>query len=157
MRHPPFVRLSNRFAPAISASVVLLGGCASMHGDRAAIETPTPACQPMTVSLYFEQNSAQITDEAQTVLGAAAGQTRGCQVERVRVTGLADAPGAADANLELSRARAAAVSAALTAVSLHEHAEFEVVSLGAMGAVTNQGAAPLRRRVDVAISQSPAR
>jgi peptidoglycan-associated lipoprotein len=149
--------LSRRLVAGIAA-VLLMGGCTTLPASRAAIETAPPACQPLTVSLYFEQNSAQITEEARTVLSAAAAQTRGCTVERVRVTGLADAPGAPGANLELSKARAASVTSALTAVGLHERAEFEVVALGAMGATDAQGAAaPLRRRVDVAISQAAPR
>jgi len=128
--------------------------CANMPGGRAAIETPLAFCQPITVSLYFDQNSAEVTDEARAVLRAAGARATGCQIDGVRVVGLADAPGAPGANLALSEARAAAVTTALEAVGLR-NAAFEVAAVGAAGSTTPGGAAaPLRRRADVAIALS---
>jgi outer membrane protein OmpA-like peptidoglycan-associated protein len=141
----------------IAAAVLLAGAtsaCMTGPTGRAAIEKTAAVCQGAQVSLYFEQNSAKVTREAQAVLKSAAGQTRGCRVDSVRVLGLADAPGATGANLELSKARAAAVASALEKVGLR-NATFDVAAAGDAGAINRQGeAAPLRRRVDVVIAAS---
>lgn len=135
-------------------AAAFVAACSSLPGGRAAIETPRAVCQPISVSLYFEQNSAEVTDEARAVLRAAGARSTGCQVDGVRVVGLADAPGAPDANLALSQARAAAVTSALEAVGLR-NATFDVAAVGDIGATTPSGAAaPLRRRADVAIALS---
>jgi peptidoglycan-associated lipoprotein len=133
---------------------VFVAACSSLPGRRAAIETPRPFCQPISVSLYFEQSSAEVTEEARAVLRAARARSTGCQVDGVRVVGLADAPGAPDANLALSLARATAVASALEAVGLR-NATFDVAAVGDTGATTPGGAAaPLRLRADVAIALS---
>ncbi len=143
---------------AVAALAGLTAACASGPTGRAAIEKPAAFCQPVNVSLYFEQNSSAVTREAQAVLRTAAARARGCRVDSVRVLGLADAPGAPGANLELSKARAAAVTAALEAVGLR-NAAFDVAAAGEAASVNRQGeAAPLRRRADVmlALSAAPA-
>ncbi len=144
---------------AILTVSALLSACASLPSGRAAIERPAASCQPASASLYFEENSATVTREAAAVLRGAAAQTKGCRIDGVRVLGLADAAGASDANLALSKSRAAAVTAALKRAGLPE-AVFDVAAAGDTGAVNRQGeAAPLRRRVDVMIaaSNSPSR
>ncbi|MDB5445020.1 MAG: outer membrane protein [Phenylobacterium sp.] len=132
-----------------------LGGCATVQGARARlVRTPSP-CVDQTVQVYFEPESAELTRESHAVINAAAGAVRSCRVTAVEVLGLADAGGAAQANLELSRRRAAAVSAALTADGLPP-AEFRVGAVGAVGAMTAEGrTAPLRRRVDVTLRLVP--
>jgi outer membrane protein OmpA-like peptidoglycan-associated protein len=103
------------------------------------------------VQIYFEPDSAVVTDEGRAVLAQAAQAARGCAVKDVKVLGLADAVGAPDANLQLSRRRADAVTAALAATGLPA-AEFEVAGAGQAGAVTPTGEAqPLRRRADVVV------
>jgi peptidoglycan-associated lipoprotein len=134
----------------------MTAACASLPGGRAAIERAPVVCQTINITLYFEQNSADVTDEARAVLRTASSRARGCEVDGVRVVGLADAQGAPDANLELSEARADAVTAALEAAGFR-NAAFEVDAAGAAGSITSAGqAAPLRRRADIAITLSPA-
>lgn len=136
---------------ASAALALALGGCQSPMLARA------PACQDRTVQIYFETDSVEVTDEGRAVLAQAAAIPRRCQVDRVEVLGLADASGAADVNLELSKRRAQAVTAALAATGLPA-AEFAVAAAGQAGAVTAEGAArPVRRRADVVLRLSPRR
>ena len=135
----------------VAALAGMASACATGPTGRAAIEKPAAVCQGVQVSLYFEQNSAQVTREAQAVLKTAAAQTKGCRIDEVRVLGLADAPGAPGANLELSKSRASAVASALEKVGL-KNAFIDATAAGDAGAVNRQGeAAPLRRRADVVI------
>jgi outer membrane protein OmpA-like peptidoglycan-associated protein len=77
-------------------------------------------------------------------------------VTGVEVLGLADAVGGDTAsNLQLSKDRARAVTAALESSGLPA-AEFKVTAAGQSGATTAGGQAqPLRRRVDVVIHVAP--
>jgi outer membrane protein OmpA-like peptidoglycan-associated protein len=140
---------------ALVSVAALLSACTSGPTGRAAIERPAAACQPASVSLYFENNSTEVTREAAAVLRGAQTQARGCRIDGVRVVGLADAAGTSADNLALSKARAMAVTQALQRAGLPA-AEFDVAASGDAGAVNRQGeAAPLRRRVDVMIAISP--
>ncbi len=144
---------------ALISLTATLGACASGPTGRAAIERPAAVCQPTSASLYFDQNSTQVTREAAAVLRGAAAQAKGCRIDGVRVLGLADAAGASADNLALSKARATAVTGALRKAGLPQ-AVFDVAAAGDAGAVNRQGeAAPLRRRVDIqiAISNPPPR
>ena len=129
-----------------------LAGCATTPpgGPRAKIETPA-ACENLTVHIYFEPESAEVTDEGRAVLSQAATSAKTCKVERVKVLGLADAVGAPAANLELSKQRVASVTRALIATGLPA-GEFDLAAAGQQGAVTQDGEArPLRRRADVTL------
>lgn len=117
---------------------------------RAQIEMAPRICSDFTVSLYFERNSAKVTREAQDVLATAQHLARGCQVKDVEVVGLADSAGAPDANLELSKRRGRAVTAALQRAGF-EPETVTVSAVGEAGAQTGLGVAPLRRRADVNI------
>lgn len=141
------MRPDMRTLSALAAASLVVAGCASMTkgGARARAD----ACQDRTVQIYFEPDVAEVTPEGRAVLKAAARGARRCKVAAVEVVGLADAVGAADANLELSQRRAEAVAAALREVGLPA-AAFQLAAAGEAGAVTRAGEArPLRRRADV--------
>ena len=141
----------------VAVSAGLLAGCATAGKTRDSIVKAAPACEDVTVQVYFEADSAEVTKEGKAVLGQAAGLAKGCTVDRVRVLGLADAVGAPDANLELSKKRAAAVTRALADTGLPA-AEFDLAAAGQAGAVTTDGEArPLRRRADVTVELSAAK
>jgi peptidoglycan-associated lipoprotein len=132
-----------------------LGGCGTRLTGRDRIVKATPRCVDETVQIYFEPESAEVTKEGRAVLRAAATQSKPCKVASVEVLGLADSTGAPNANLDLSKRRAQAVTAALTSVGLPA-GEFKVAAAGQAGAVTSDGAAkPLRRRADVVLHLSP--
>jgi len=131
-----------------------LAACSSMPMSRAHIVKAAPRCVDQTVQIYFEPGAAEVTKEGRAVLAAAAAQSRTCKVASVEILGLADATGAPDANLELSKRRAQSVTAALAAVGLPA-GEFKVAAAGQTGATTPDGKAqPLRRRADVVLHLS---
>jgi len=143
---------------ATAALLGLAGGlaaCSSLPMGRARIVRAAPHCADQTVQIYFEPESAEVTKEGRAVLAAAAAQSKACKVVSVDVLGLADATGAADANLEISKRRAQSVTAALTAVGLPA-GEFKVSAAGQAGSTTADGKArPLRRRADVVLHLQP--
>ena len=140
-------------AVSLAGVVVALAGCAGSEGPWRTLRKPVaaapPACADFQASVYFDQDSAELTREARMVLANAQGQARGCAVRSVRVVGLADAVGTSEANLILSRRRAAAVTSALAKVGFAK-VEIDAVAAGDAGAVAPSGAAaPLRRRADI--------
>lgn len=139
---------------AAGAAAILASGCTSMPRSREQLVKAPPRCADETVPIYFEADSAELTREGKMVIHQAASMTTGCKVSSVEVVGLADAQGAPDANLELSKRRASAVADALAANGLPS-AEFKVGAAGQAGAVTPAGKAPLRRRADVILHLAP--
>lgn len=129
----------------------LVAGCASSPWpkSRSQIVAATPTCEDFAVQIYFERDSSEITSEARSVLKSAEALTKDCKVNSVRVVGLADAVGAPDVNLELSRKRATMVTDALAKVGF-SNVEFDVAAVGDSGSTTVSGEArPLRRQADV--------
>lgn len=134
------------------AAALLLGGCASWQGHRAAMPNP---CRDMTVSIYFRRDSAAITREARAVLRGAGQLARGCVLGQVDVTGLADSIGDADVNLALSRRRAEAVRGAVERMGFTT-VNFNVGAVGERGATTASGDnRPLRRQAEVTFHLRP--
>lgn len=135
---------------AVGLIGLTLAGCATGPGrpPRGAMVAPRP-CTDFKVSIYFNLYEDKLTREARSVLKSAGEMAEGCAVLKARVVGLSDAIGAADANLELSRRRAAAVTRALDKVGF-EQVEFDVAAVGETGSVNAEGeAAPMRRRTDI--------
>lgn len=138
-------------AVGVALASGLLAGCATTPWpkSRSQIVTATPACEDFAVQIYFERDSAVVTNEARSVLRSAGGMTKACKVASVRVVGLADAVGAPDVNLALSKQRASAVTEALAKAGFR-NVEFDVTAAGDAGSLTGSGEArPLRRRADV--------
>ena len=129
----------------------LVAGCASnpWPKSRSQIVATAPSCEDFSVEIYFESQSAKLTNEARSVLKGADDLANGCKVASVRVIGLADSVGAPDANLTLSKQRADAVTRALGRLGL-SNVEFDVGAAGDAGATNSAGEArPLRRRADI--------
>ncbi len=144
---------------AAGAALLTLSACASSPGPWRHLNKPVVAapatCVSFKSSIYFDQRSAALTPEARMVLANARDQAKGCKVNSVRVTGLADAKGSPDASLELSKQRAETVSGALAKHGFGK-VDFDLDAVGDAGAVTASGAAaPLRRRADIAFDLSP--
>lgn len=136
------------------ALATALGGCASMKTGRDRIVQPPTTCQDLTIPIYFEPNEAEIPPEGRRVLIAERAQIQGCQIDAVRVLGLADAVGDPAANLELSKQRAASVAEAIEKAGLPV-ADFDVAAAGQAGSVTAEGQVrPVRRRVDITVKVS---
>lgn len=125
------------------------GGARYTERDQLVAE-PT-ACAERRFDIYFAEGQDRLTEPARALIGMTAAQLEGCAIQRVRVTGLADASGRADANQALSERRAAAVAQAFEAAGWPAPA-FEVEAVGAEGATTAEGARePLRRRTEVIV------
>lgn len=133
-----------------------LGGCNTMQMGRDRIVQTPARCADQTVQIYFETFSSEVTKEGKAVIAAAAQQAKPCKVTGVDVLGLADSVGgAADSNLELSKRRAEAVTAALSAAGLPA-AEFKITAVGEKGSTTADGRSrPLRRRADIVVHLAP--
>ena len=141
-------------ALGLAAAALVLAGCETPGGARGRIVQAPPACEDVTVQIYFEADSAEVTDEGRAVLSQAASSAKACKVERVKVLGLADAVGAPAANLELSKQRVASVTRTLIATGLPA-GDFDLAAAGQQGAVTQDGEArPLRRRADVTLEMT---
>ena len=124
----------------------LLAGCAS---------TPTPVavgpCADQDLSIYFADNSAELTGPARDVIADAGHRAARCTVSEVEVVGLADYRGPPQPNLELSRKRAEAVASALEKAGLPTP-RFEVTAAGEAGAIASPGVAePMHRKAEVLI------
>lgn len=133
---------------ALAAAVA--GGCATPHG-RAVAARPGPPCADVDFPIYFAPGSDQLSEPARQAVAAGAAQVKGCRIDEVDVYGLADADGAADQNLELSRRRAAVVAQALAASGLPAPL-FDVKGLGTSSARTARGRpALLQRKTEVLI------
>lgn len=142
---------------ALAAFALSLAGCANAPKLKnpfqrevvAAVIAPT--CQDMSLPIYFDVGSTELTAPAAQALRESAALTRECSVREVLVLGLADADGSVNRNMELSRKRAERVAAALTAEGLPAPA-FDLEAAGEAGAVTPDGAPEvLRRRAEVVI------
>ncbi|HEY2177690.1 MAG TPA: OmpA family protein [Caulobacteraceae bacterium] len=138
---------------AIAAALALLAGAmAGCQSRRAAAAGPLiqapPDCVDVDFPIYFEPRSAAITREADQLIASAGQRARGCDVTGIVVVGLADARGAAGANLTLSRRRTEAVTR-----DMHRHGfttvEFRERAVGAN--IPAGDPRLLRRRVDVSI------
>lgn len=146
-------------AALLTLGFLALAGCAETNGPwrtvKRPVAAPAPPCAGFTASIYFDQDSAELTPEARMVLANARVQARGCTVRSVRVVGLADAVGASEANLVLSKRRADVVSKALASHGFGR-ADFDLSAMGDAGAQASSGAAaPLRRRADMVFDLAP--
>lgn len=142
---------------SLLALAMLVAGCTTIETARERIVQSPTRCVDQTLQIYFEPDSADITPEGRAVIEQAARQARGCNVEGVRVLGLADAAGAPEPNLELSKRRAQSVTAALARSGLPA-ADFQVAGLGQAGSLAPDGStSPLRRRADVVLVLRPAK
>jgi peptidoglycan-associated lipoprotein len=143
---------------AAAIACVGLAGCETtknMFTDRSQIVAAPSACAPQRFEIYFADSEARLTEPARQAIGMTATRLQGCTIRSVKVLGLADARGGAEANQSLSERRATAVSEALAAAGWPSPA-FEVGAAGDEGAVTAAGVRePLRRRTEVLVEAAP--
>lgn len=139
-----------RMTGAALAAAMALSACATT-GERMAtspVALPNP-CADVAVSIYFERDSTELTNEAAMVLRDAANRARECRFGAVDVVGLADAVGTPGVNMAISEARARVVTTALADAGFTS-VTYRVLAAGEAGAITPSGEArPLRRRVDI--------
>lgn len=145
-------------AVAIAGAGLLVSGCETARGmfhDRSQVVAAPATCAPKRFEIYFADSEARLTEPARQAIGLTATQLQGCAIKSVKVLGLADARGGAEANQSLSERRATAVAEALAAAGWPAPA-FEVGAAGDEGAVAAPGVRePLRRRTEVVVDASP--
>lgn len=133
----------------------MLSACQTAAPTREALVAETPQCAAHRFDIYFAEGQARLNAEAAEAIRLAGERMRPCRIETVRVLGLADATGGADANLSLSQQRARTTAQALAAAGFPTPA-FDVAAGGDQNAVTDAGAAePLRRRTEIVIDARP--
>ena len=132
---------------------LMLAGCGTVPGFHRALAPNV--CRDLTVSIYFDRDSAVLTRESRAVLNGAGELARGCALGQVDVLGLADAVGDPDVNLDLSKRRADAVRASVARMGF-QIVNINVGAIGEQGAVTPGGLEkPLRRRAEVTFHLRP--
>ena len=143
--------VARRIAHAATAGSLMLAlsACESLPKLKMPMISSPPQCADFTISIYFEPGSAKVTREAQALIHSASARARRCQVSGVDVVGLASAAGDSASNLQVSKDRAAAVTAALAA-SGFEHVDINATAVGDAGSENRNGEVrPLRRRANV--------
>lgn len=147
----------------ILIGVALLGGLAlagcettgRVFKDRSQIVSTPTACSPQRFEIYFADSEARLTESARQAIGLTATQLQGCNIKSVKVLGLSDARGGAEANQDLSERRAKTVAEALAAAGWPSPA-FDVGASGDEGAANAAGVRePLRRRTEVLVDAAP--
>ena len=144
-------------AIAMGLLAVGLAGCGTARGmlDRGPVVAAAPTCTPMKFEIYFADSEARLTEPARQAIGMTATQLQACDIKSVRVIGLADARGGAEANLSLSERRAQAVVEALAGAGWPAPV-FDVTAAGEQGAANPDGVSePLRRRTEVLVEATP--
>ncbi|CAN5410514.1 hypothetical protein BH10PSE2_BH10PSE2_29210 [soil metagenome] len=134
-----------------------VSGCAStkMFHSREQLVSAPSVCAAKRFEIYFADSEARLTEPARQAIGLTAAQLQGCTIRSVKVLGLADARGGAEANMDLSQQRANAVAAALTAAGWPAPA-FDIDAVGDQGAADASGVRePLRRRTEVLVDAIP--
>lgn len=135
-----------------------VSGCGTARGafrDRSQIVEMPTTCSAKRFEIYFADSEARLTSSARQAIGLTATQLQGCNIKTVKVLGLSDARGGADANLDLSERRAKTVAEALAAAGWPSPA-FEVGAAGDEGAADASGVRePLRRRTEVLVDAAP--
>lgn len=132
----------------IIGAALLLAGCETL--SRSDLVAEPQVCVATTLPVYFSEGEAGLTDPARELIRTTAESLRSCNIQRVRVVGLASATGGIAANLTLSEQRAMTVAEALAAAGLPTPA-FELQAVGEGGAVQDGVTEPVRRRVEVVI------
>ncbi|CAN5141055.1 hypothetical protein BH09PSE1_BH09PSE1_09940 [soil metagenome] len=126
-----------------------------MFNKRTELVATPNRCAPMRFEIYFADSEARLTEPARQAIGLTAAQLQPCTIKSVRVIGLADARGGAEANQSLSERRAETVAQALTGAGWPAPV-FDVTAAGDTGAADAAGIRePLRRRTEVLVEAVP--
>lgn len=146
----------------MKASISILGAAllSAALAACATEEAPAPSaaaapdCSTRDVAIYFGSWETELNAIAQSQVSALQSSLAGCTIDRVRIVGLAGAPGDVASNMEVSQRRAETVAAALEAGGW-SRSRFALDARGEEGATTSDGMeAPMRRRVEVTVDAS---
>ncbi len=140
---------------ACAVAAAALSACASMmHHQEAPVDVT--ACNEHGFNVYFDDAQADLTPEAREAIAAQGRMLRGCQIQHVRIVGLADAPGDPNENLQISQQRAETVARFLRRHTNWPQSSFELVARGEQNATNDEGEVrPMRRRARVTVTAAP--
>jgi outer membrane protein OmpA-like peptidoglycan-associated protein len=138
---------------SLAASIALataLGACGTMGHRAPAVAS---VCGAREFNIYFDDSETQLSPEAREAIGAVDHSLEGCRIERVRIVGLADAPGDPNENMELSEQRAQTVATYLQHTTRWPRSAYELVARGENNATNSDGIdRPMRRRAHVTVT-----
>jgi peptidoglycan-associated lipoprotein len=142
------------FRITIGAMALLaLAACSTSNGGD---NTPAPAFNPAACTqrdfvIYFEEGASELTEEARRIIDLQAREIRGCDIDGVRIIGLADQDeGNAESARALSVRRVEVLMEYLAQRAGWPRSRFELLATGARGAVTAEGLdVPVRNRARI--------
>lgn len=124
------------------------GGIASAQSFANSV---TPTCEAEDFEVYFGNDNTRLSPEANAIIETIAQTYGACTIQRIRVTGYADAVGDAETNLAVSEARAKLVADALVSAGLVTQS-LDIEAIGEKGSITETGLTePSRRKTVVSI------
>ena len=100
------------FTKTLFAAAALAATSAPAFAEIAAPDT-SPVCTPISVTVYFADGDARLTNAAATALRAQATDLNGCAITEVAATAVSS-----DGDASLSEARSASVFAELTTLGI---------------------------------------
>ncbi|MET0545243.1 MAG: OmpA family protein [Caulobacterales bacterium] len=140
----------------LAVSLAALGGCASTKKPEPpkVMVDPGP-CVDREFNVYFESWKSELSPEAKAEMTALQGDLKSCTIEKVKIVGMAGAPGDPEDNLKISQERADFIAANLEAGGWSKDV-FDIKAIGEKGATTAEGLdKPMRRRVHVEVKAVP--
>lgn len=139
---------------SLTATLTALAGCASTAPRPVPANFDPASCYVRDFDVYFEDSEADLSVEARDAIAAINQALDGCQIEHVRVVGLAGARGPADQNMEVSTQRAEVVGAYLARTTHWPRGVYDLRAAGEEGAMTEDGPMPMRRRAHITVTAS---
>jgi len=137
---------------ATLGALLALGACASMQSTPADFDPSR--CYERQFSIYFEQNEAELNNAAREAISMVQSELRGCQIDGVRILGLAGADGSRSENFDLSARRALYIEQFMEREPSWRN-RMETLAAGEAGAVTESGeAVPMRRLARITVRAS---
>jgi outer membrane protein OmpA-like peptidoglycan-associated protein len=141
-------------AASLAAAAALSACTSMMHHEPAPVDVT--ACNEHAFNVYFDDAQTDLTPEARDAIALQSRMMRGCQIQHVRIVGLADAPGDPNENLAISQQRAETVARFLSHHTSWPQSSFELVARGDANATNDDGQArPMHRRARVVVTAAP--
>ncbi|MBY0567967.1 MAG: OmpA family protein [Hyphomonadaceae bacterium] len=136
------------------AALFALSACASVGAPGASADFDPSRCYERQFSIYFEQQEAELNAAAREAIRTVQDELRGCQIDSVRVLGLAGAAGTSADNLDLSARRALFIEQYMEREASWR-GKIETLAAGEAGAVAPDGTPePMRRVARVTVQAS---
>lgn len=150
-----------KFVSMVGAAALLaLGACSTLTGGEQNAPAPAfnaAACTQKDFVIYFDEGSAELTEEARRIIDLQARDIRGCTIDGVRIIGLSDQEEGvnAESSRQISVRRAEVLAEYLATRASWPRSRFELLATGARGATTAEGLdVPVRNRARIIVASS---